>query len=402
MSAAKIKNMPALRFPEFSAPWQEKRGRELFGNRRLRGEDGVPIYSVTLNNGLVPRDSLVRQFGGDAETESHLRAKPGDLVYNMMRMWQGAVGRAPVECMVSPAYVVLAPAKDVDSGYFVYQLQRARSLYDLWAHSHGLTDDRLRLYYRDFGHIRFHVPKKTEQKKISTFIAVVEKKLDALRRQSELLQTCKRGLMQKIFSQALRFKAADGTEFPAWEVRKLRQVLVEHGDKSTGKEKVFSVSVSKGLVNQIEHLGRSFSAKDTSHYNLAKPGDVIFTKSPTGNFPFGIIKQSKVSSKVIVSPLYGVFTPETYSLGIILDAYFEVAINTNNFLKPIVQKGAKNTISISNKTFLSGALKLPVSHAEQQKIADLLAAIDAKIGVVSAQIEKMEAFKKGLLQQMFV
>lgn len=205
-----------------------------------------------------------------------------------------------------------------------------------------------------------------------------------------------------IFSQELRFKADDGSDFPSWETRKLRHVFVEHREKDSGKEYVFSVSVAKGLINQIEHLGRSFSAQDKSNYNLVKLGDVVYTKSPTGNFPFGIIKQSKLSVNVIVSPLYGVFTPETLSLGCILDAYFESPVNANNFLKPIVHKGAKNTLNITNKTFLSGSLNLPVSHQEQQKIADFLSAVDAKIEAVSGQIKKMQQFKKGLLQQMFV
>lgn len=70
-----------------------------------------------------------------------------------------------------------------------------------------------------------------------------------------------------------------------------------------------SVTVRKGLINQIEHLGRSYAAVDTGHYNRVLPGDIVHTKSPAGDFPLGIIKQSKILAEVIVSPLYGVFTP---------------------------------------------------------------------------------------------
>jgi len=208
--------------------------------------------------------------------------------------------------------------------------------------------------------------------------------------------------MQKIFSQEIRFKQDDGSDFPDWEEVALGDVLHEHKEKSTGQEPVFSVSVSKGLVNQIEHLGRSFSAADTGHYNKAKPNDVIYTKSPTGNFPLGIIKQSTVDFDVIVSPLYGVFTPETPALGFILNVYFESAINVSNYLSPLVQKGAKNTIACTNKRFLEGRLRLPRSHTEQRKISDILSFIQKKISVTSSQIDQMETFKKGLLQQMFV
>lgn len=164
MVAMPNKTAPELRFIGFEGPWKKQHGRDLFASSRTKGEDGLPIYSVTLNNGMVPRDSLDRHLAADAASNDNLRAKPGDLVYNMMRMWQGAVGRADVECMVSPAYVVLSPKKTVDSKYFDYALQKARSLYDLWAYSYGLTSDRLRLYPKGFGQIPFVVPKSKEQK----------------------------------------------------------------------------------------------------------------------------------------------------------------------------------------------------------------------------------------------
>jgi type I restriction enzyme S subunit len=200
----------------------------------------------------------------------------------------------------------------------------------------------------------------------------------------------------------LRFKDEAGKAFPDWEERKLSSVLNEHGLKSNNAEEVFSVSVHKGVINQKEHLGRSFAAATTDHYNLVKPYDLVYTKSPTGDFPLGIIKQSRIDRIVIVSPLYGVFTPETPALGYILNDYFASNINTRNYLQSIIQKGAKNTINITNKTFLSKSLRLPVSKEEQQKIAAFLTALDGQIELVGQQLERMQAFKKGLLQQMFV
>lgn len=177
--------------------------------------------------------------------------------------------------------------------------------------------------------------------------------------------------------------------------------MFEHGRKSDGKSEVHSVSVHKGIVNQVEHLGRSFAASDTSHYNLVLPGDVVYTKSPTGDFPYGIVKQSKLAYPVIVSPLYGVFTPETIHMGTILDAHFESAIRTNNYLGPITQKGAKNTIQISNATFLSKGLILPTDRAEQRKIAECLTSLDELIAAEGRKLEALRAHKKGLMQNLF-
>ena len=212
----------------------------------------------------------------------------------------------------------------------------------------------------------------------------------------------KKYLIQQIFTQKLRFTNENNENFDDWEERKLSEFLTEHKLKSTGKEEVYSVSIKKGLVNQVEHLGRTFSAPDTSKYNLVKPGDIVYTKSPTGDFPLGIIKQSRVDKNVIVSPLYGVFTPETYNLGYILNDYFESNVNTHNYLHPIVQKGAKNTMNITNKTFLSKSLVVPVDKEEQNKIANFLMKITIALNSIENQKDKTVDFKKGLLQQIFV
>ena len=241
-----------------------------------------------------------------------------------------------------------------------------------------------------------------EQNKITDFLSSLNRKIELLQEKHDYYQNFKKYLMQQIFAQKLRFKTDNNEDFDDWKERKLSEFLTEHKLKSTGKEEVYSVSVHKGLVNQVEHLGRTFSAPDTSRYNLVKPGDIVYTKSPTGDFPLGIIKQSRVDKNVIVSPLYGVFTPETYDLGYILNDYFESNVNTHNYLHPIVQKGAKNTMNITNKTFLSKSLFVPTDKDEQHKIAECLMKFNDNIRLIEIQKNQIEEFKHGLLQQMFV
>jgi len=186
-----------------------------------------------------------------------------------------------------------------------------------------------------------------------------------------------------------------------WEEMPLSNYLFEHKSKSDGKCEVHSVSVSKGVINQVEYLGRSFAAADTSKYNMVKPNDIIYTKSPTGAFPYGIIKQNKNSYDVIVSPLYAVYTPTNKYLGYILDSYFESPERTNNYLSSLVQKGAKNTIQISNDTFVSKPICLPSNPAEQQKIAECLTEMDNLISAQAQKVELLKTHKKGLMQQLF-
>ena len=131
---------------------------ELFKSRREKGKPGLPTLSVTLNNGLVDRDSLGRKTDTSLADDEHLLVRKGDLVYNMMRMWQGASGLAEKDGSVSPAYVVLAPKAKIDARYATYLFKSQRMIYLFWAYSYGLTEDRLRLYYGDFQKIAVTVP----------------------------------------------------------------------------------------------------------------------------------------------------------------------------------------------------------------------------------------------------
>lgn len=195
----------------------------------------------------------------------------------------------------------------------------------------------------------------------------------------------------------LRFPGFTGE----WKEQPLSNFLFEHKTKSDGKCEVHSVSVSKGVINQVEYLGRSFAAADTSKYNLAKPNDIIYTKSPTGDFPYGIVKMNKNPYNVIVSPLYAVYSPINKHIGYILDSYFESSVNTNNYLSSLVQKGAKNTINITNETFVSKDVCFPTDPAEQEKIASCLSEIDNLISAQNQKVDAMKEKKKGLMQQLF-
>lgn len=180
----------------------------------------------------------------------------------------------------------------------------------------------------------------------------------------------------------------------------LTDLLKEKSDLSTGLEEVFSVSVHKGLVNQIEHLGRSFAAANTDNYNLVKYGYLVYTKSPTGDFPYGIVKQSSIKKDVIVSPLYGIYGPASNEIGLLVEFFFESPIRCKNYLYPLIQKGAKNTISISNQDFLKGKINFPANEKDITRIADYIRLSKEYISLLNNQLEQYKLQKQGLMQKL--
>jgi len=151
---------------------------DYFTSRQEPGRAGIPTVSVTMHDGLVQRDELERRMESTLAPEQHLLVRKGDIAYNMMRMWQGACGLAEADAIVSPAYVVLTPKSNIDSRFAVYWLKSPRILYLLWAYSHGLTEDRLRLYFDDFCQIPATPPPLEEQRRI---VAALEPWDDAAR-----------------------------------------------------------------------------------------------------------------------------------------------------------------------------------------------------------------------------
>lgn len=247
---------------------------------------------------------------------------------------------------------------------------------------------------KNFSECYIGLPSKPEQTKIATLFRLIDERISTQNKIIEKLES----LIKGIIYQA----KTDGMRNNTWRITELSKVLQERNEKNIKGYEVCSVSVTQGVVNQIEYLGRSFAAKDTFHYNVVKYGDIVYTKSPTGDFPYGIVKRSSIRCKVAVSPLYGVYEPVNDSVGIILHFYFMQPNNAQNYLHPLVQKGAKNTINITNGRFLENTIPLPKTFEETKCLALILTSIQHKIILEQDLLHSYQKQKKYLLRQMFI
>ena len=144
-----------------------------------------------------------------------------------------------------------------------------------------------------------------------------------------------------------------------------------------GKADVLSVSGDYGIINQIEFQGRSFAGASVLQYGVVHTGDVVYTKSPLNSNPYGIIKTNRGAAG-IVSTLYAVYRPLPNITSEFVQLYFEQNARMNNYMYPLVNKGAKNDMKVSASNALKGVVKFP-SKLEQKNICRYFDSIDSVI-----------------------
>lgn len=166
-----------------------------------------------------------------------------------------------------------------------------------------------------------------------------------------------------------------------------------------GKEQVLSVSDELGVVNQIKHLGRSYAGASVENYKILKTGQIVYTKSPLKDKPYGIIKTNKGETG-IVSVLYAVYDVDEDVCSNYIERYFEPSFRINKYLVPLICKGAKNTINISDENTLKGYISIP-DYDEQVDIAEYFQTLDCVISETTKKIEKLKQTKAAALASMF-
>ena len=393
----KVLNVPNLRFPEFEGEWEKCKLGDITQNFNRRNKEKIqyPMFSVTNERGFVPQSEQFegRDMVGD-DIKAYKIIQSQEFAYNPARINVGSIamysGKAP--CMISSLYVCFKTTQKVDDEWLMQLLKTAKLNYCYNVNGEGGV--RVYLFYPNFARIRVSLPSLTEQKKIACFLNLLDERISTQNKIIDKLQSLIKGIMVELQKQ--------GQNKGNWRNVLLSKVLTERDERNTNLYEVFSVSVSRGVINQVDYLGRSFAARDTSKYNVVHYGDLVYTKSPTGAYPYGIVKQNLNQENVAVSPLYGVYIPNSLSVGTYLHEYFMSEINTHNYLHPLIQKGAKNTINITNQRFLENSVPMPVCANELLLISKLLLSFNDKIKYQKSILQQYQKQKQYLLRQMFI
>ena len=186
-----------LRF-DFDDEWKTVKIKDIFNERSEKGFDDLELLSVTLNEGVIKRFEIESKDNSNDNKSNYKHVLPNDIVYNSMRMWQGASGVSSYEGIVSPAYTILIP-KNVYSPFFGYYFKTPEMIHQFKKYSQGLTSDTWNLKYPLISEIKMKIPSIDEQKEITKLFEAIDVKIEILQNNLDEVTTFKKGLLQQMF-----------------------------------------------------------------------------------------------------------------------------------------------------------------------------------------------------------
>ncbi|EML5998508.1 MULTISPECIES: restriction endonuclease subunit S [Klebsiella] len=247
------------------------------------------------------------------------------------------------------------------------------------------------------------IPTIEEQTKIADFLYSVEERITLLNKQHDLLCQYKKGMMQKVFNQEVRFNDDNGKPFPKWNTLQLKEVAIRVTRKNKeNNNTILTISGRDGLVDQMTYFNKQIASKNVTGYYLIRKGEFAYNKSYSQGYPMGAIKMLSNYEKGVVSTLYICFKLNDEQSCDFYQHYFESGLQ-NRAIEKVAQEGARNhgLLNIGVNDFFDIELQVP-SLAEQNKIARFLSAIEDKIAIKRAELDMLKKWKQGLLQQMLV
>ena len=381
-------HIPQLRFPGFSGVWRENRlgniARIFDGTHQTPKyvENGIPFYSVEHITANQFDDT--KYISEEVFERENMRVKLEREDILMTRI--GNIGMAKyIDWNVNASfYVSLALIKKNESfnSKFLSQLIHSPNFQrQLWKRTiHVAFPQKINL--GEIGKCESILPTKPEQQKIAAFLTTVDNKIEQLSKKQELLGEYKKGLMQQIFSQAIRFKADDGSDFPDWEEKKLGSLC----EITTGKLD------ANAMVKDGQYRFYTCAKEYYKIDDYAFDTDALIVSGNGANVGYIHHYQGKFNAYQRTYVLDS-FTDNIVFVKFVLDGYLHKRI--------MKEKNEGNTPYIVMGTLTDMKINLP-SFSEQTKISNFLSSIDNKIEQVGNQLRESKQFKKALLQQMFV
>ena len=414
---------PKLRFKEFDRDWTQSKIGEIFqvtsGSTPLRSDNRffenayiAWVKTTDLNNGLIEKtEEKISQI---ALKETSVKILPKGTVFVAMYGGFNQIGRTGLlvhEAACNQALSAIYPNEKIDS-YFLLTFLNHKV--DDWKNFAASSRKDPNITKSDVLAFPLIYPVKEEQTKIASFLSNVDEKISQLTQKHALLSQYKQGMMQKLFSQQIRFKADDGSEFGEWEEKTIQYFLDQnyifdqmdgnHGElypkseefSDSGIPYIGATDFSNGTVNFLSckkiPLERAIKFKK----GIAKNGDVLFAHNATVG-PVALLMTNLEFVILSTTATYYRCNPKK-----LINTYLKSVLESDYFKKQyvgIMSQSTRNQVPITTQRKLN--LVVPCLE-EQTKIANFLSAIDQKIEVVAQQIEQAKTWKKGLLQQMFV
>ena len=398
---------PKLRFKEFHEDWPKTSFQNLFifknGINASKEQYGsgtkfINVLDIINNPNGITYDSIIGSVQVSQKDIDKNLVNYGDVVFQRSSETREEVGQSNVylskEPVVFGGFVIRGSAQVPYDPLFMNGLLKTDKVRDQITQLSG-GSTRFNIGQDSLNKVSIFLPSKEEQTKIATFLSVVDEKISQLSQKLHLLSQYKQGMMQKLFSQQIRFKADDGSEFGEWEEKKLGEISTTFSGgtpKSTNK-KFYQGTIpfiKSGEISQkhTEQFINELALKESSA-KLVKKGDLLYAL------------YGATSGQVATSQIDGAINQAVLCIRSNLNTIYLLNFflwKKDSILSTYLQGGQGNlSAAILKEIFV------PVPCLEEQtKIANFLSAIDQKIDVVSEQLEQAKLWKKGLLQQMFV
>ena len=406
---------PKLRFSEFKDEWIELSLKEYYSKIR-NGFVGVatPFYvenGIKYLQGKNIKDGKIDPKGLIYISEDfHHKKNNSQLKQNDILMVQsGHVGECAVvtqdyENANCHALIILSPDHNekVNSHFVVYYFYSHYGKKRISEIKTGNTIEHV--LASEIKEVTLNFPTPKEQTKIAEFLSSVDDKISQLSRQLELLNQYKKGVMQKIFSQEIRFKNDNGEDFGEWEEVKFSDIFIEIKDKVGNKNiETYSITAGKGFVSQSEKFGRDISGSQNENYIVLGKKDFSYNKGNSKTYNFGCVYLNNTGQNIAVPNVFISFRAKKNNIAHNFYAKLFEHHYLDRYLRQLISSSARmdGLLNISKEGFFEIPLPFPPTP-EQEKIAEFLTAIDERIDHTTTQLNHTKQWKKGLLQQMFV